>query len=44
MQREEEVMPGTDLHAVMEGRIAVTPVQLELVHPPSLEALKSALR
>ncbi len=43
MQREEEVLPGTDLHAVMNGKISVTPVQLELVHPPSLEALKSAL-
>ena len=28
---------------VMHGKISVTPVQLELVHPPSLEALKSAL-
>jgi hypothetical protein len=27
----------------MHGRIAVTPVQLELVHPPTLETLKSAL-
>jgi 5'-nucleotidase len=44
MQREEEVLPGTDLHAVMNGRISVTPVQLELVHPPSLEALKKALQ
>lgn len=43
LQRDEELLPGTDLHAVMQGRIAVTPVQLELVHPPSLEALKSAL-
>ncbi len=43
MQRDEEVLPGTDLHAVMHGRISVTPVQLELVHPPSLESLKSAL-
>lgn len=43
MQREEEVLPGTDLHSVMNGRISVTPVQLELVHPPSLEALKKAL-
>ena len=43
MQRDEEVLPGTDLHAVVNGRIAVTPVQLELVHPPSLEALKNAL-
>jgi 5'-nucleotidase len=43
MQRDEEVLPGTDLHAVMHGKISVTPVQLELVHPPSLESLKSAL-
>ena len=43
MQREEEVLPGTDLHSVMNGRISVTPVQLELVHPPSLEALKKAI-
>jgi 5'-nucleotidase len=43
MQREEEVLEGTDLHAVMHGRIAVTPVQLELVHKPSLDALKASL-
>ncbi|MCW5773566.1 MAG: 5'/3'-nucleotidase SurE [Rhodospirillaceae bacterium] len=43
MQREEEVLPGTDLHAVHDGWIAVTPVQLELVHRPTLDALKSAL-
>jgi 5'-nucleotidase len=43
MQRDEEVLPGTDLHAVQEGRISVTPVQLELVHAPSLESLKAAL-
>jgi len=43
MQREEEVLPGTDLHAVVNGSISVTPVQLELVHPPSLEALKKGL-
>ncbi len=43
MQREEEVLDGTDLHAVMHGRIAVTPVQLELVHRPSLDALKATL-
>ena len=42
-QREEEVLDGTDLHAVIHGRIAVTPVQLELVHRPSLDSLKSAL-
>jgi 5'-nucleotidase len=43
MQRDEEVLPGTDLHAVQQGRISVTPVQLELVHPPSLDALKGVL-
>jgi 5'-nucleotidase len=43
MQREEEVLDGTDLHAVQQGRIAVTPVQLELVHPQSLETLRTAL-
>ncbi len=43
MQREEEVLEGTDLNAVLHGRISVTPVQLELVHRPSLDALKAAL-
>lgn len=43
VQSEAEVLPGTDLHAVMNGRISVTPVQLELVHPQTLTALKSAL-
>jgi 5'-nucleotidase len=43
MQRDEEVLPGTDLHAVLDGRISVTPVQLELVHPPTLAMLKSTL-
>ncbi len=40
-QRQEEVLPGTDIHAIQNGRISVTPVQLELVHPPSLAALKA---
>ena len=40
---EDATFDGTDLHAVIHGRIAVTPVQLELVHRPSLDSLKSAL-
>ncbi len=42
--REEEAQPGTDLHAVLHNRIAVTPVQLEMVHKPLLESLKRAFR
>jgi 5'-nucleotidase len=42
-QREEEVAPGTDLHAVNHGRIAVTPVQLELTHQPTIDALRPGL-
>ena len=42
-QRDEEVAPGSDLHATREGYIAVTPVQLELVHQPSVAALTAAL-
>jgi 5'-nucleotidase len=42
-QRDEEVVSGTDLHETLSGRIAVTPVQLELVHQPSVAALGRAL-
>jgi 5'-nucleotidase len=42
-QRDEELIPGTDLHATTNGYVAVTPVQLELVHQPSLEGLRAAL-
>jgi len=32
--------PGTDLHAVARGRIAVTPLHFNLTHEPGLEALR----
>ncbi len=41
-QREEEVVDGTDLHAVGHGRIAVTPVQLELTHHATIETWRAA--
>ena len=34
---------GTDLHAVHEGRVAVTPIALDMTHHPTLELLSRAL-
>ena len=34
---------GTDLRALYEGRISVTPLHIDLTHMPSVRALKAAL-
>jgi 5'-nucleotidase len=34
---------GTDLRAVYEGRISVTPLHIDLTHPPTVTALGAAL-
>jgi 5'-nucleotidase len=34
---------GTDLLALYEGRISVTPLHIDLTHPPTVHALKGAL-
>jgi 5'-nucleotidase len=43
-QLEEEARPGTDMHSVLASKISVTPVQLELAHQPTIDALKSSLK
>jgi 5'-nucleotidase len=35
-----EELPGTDLHAVAEGRIAVTPIHFDLTDHGGLETLR----
>jgi len=39
----EEADEGTDLHAVLAGRISVTPIALDMTHDATLERLKNAL-
>ena len=34
---------GTDLAAIVHGRISVTPIHIDLTHPPTVQALKHAL-
>lgn len=34
---------GTDLRAIYDGRISVTPLHIDLTHNPTIEALKGAL-
>lgn len=36
-----ETQEGTDLHAVLEGRISVTPIALDMTHDPMLERLST---
>ena len=36
---DETAEPGTDLEAVMQGAISVTPLHLDLTHQPSLALL-----
>ncbi len=38
-QRNGAVVPDTDVHALTEGHITVTPLDLDLTHYPSVEAL-----
>jgi 5'-nucleotidase len=43
MRAERSHQPGTDLQAVWEDWIAVTPLHLDMTHEPSLAALGAAL-
>ncbi|CAN5212632.1 hypothetical protein BH18CHL2_BH18CHL2_11410 [soil metagenome] len=37
----EQSEPGTDVHAVREGRISVTPIHLDLTSPRLVEELRA---
>lgn len=39
----EETPPGTDAAALSENRIAITPIQLDLTHYATIDALKAAV-
>jgi len=41
--RRPAVDEGTDLAAVLAGRISVTPLHIDLTHMPTVHALKSVL-
>jgi 5'-nucleotidase len=43
--RQERSKPadGTDLRALYEGRISVTPLHIDLTHMPSVHELKKVL-
>jgi 5'-nucleotidase len=41
LRGEEDVLPGTDINVVIENGIAVTPLELDLTHYPTLETLRS---
>jgi 5'-nucleotidase len=41
--RRPEVAEGTDLAAVLAGRISVTPLHIDLTHMPTVHALKAVL-
>jgi 5'-nucleotidase len=40
---QQDPEEGTDLRAVMEGRISVTPLHIDLTHNPTVNALKGVL-
>ena len=42
-ERSAPQVEGTDLKAIQEGRISVTPVHIDLTHMPAVHALKGAL-
>jgi 5'-nucleotidase len=42
-QERSKPEPGTDLRALYDGRISVTPLHIDLTHMPSVHALKSVL-
>ena len=42
-QERSEPAPGTDLRAIYEGRISVTPLHIDLTHMPSVHDLKKVL-
>lgn len=39
---ESELVPGTDIHAIREGRISVTPLRLDMTDPEGLDRLGRA--
>jgi 5'-nucleotidase len=41
--RRPIVDDGTDLAAVLAGKISVTPLHIDLTHAPTVRALKSVL-
>jgi 5'-nucleotidase len=41
--RRPVVEAGTDLAAILEGRISVTPLHIDLTHMATVHALKSVL-
>lgn len=41
--RADDAPPGTDLRAIREGRISVTPLHLDLTHRPTVHELKKVL-
>lgn len=43
LRPEDEALTGTDLSAVNRGRIAITPVRMDLSHRPTIAALGRAL-
>jgi 5'-nucleotidase len=40
---EQDAGPGTDFHAVSEGFVSVTPLQVDLTRPDQLDSLKNWL-
>ncbi|HLJ63997.1 MAG TPA: 5'/3'-nucleotidase SurE, partial [Stellaceae bacterium] len=42
MRDEAPTRPGTDLRAVIEGKVSLTPIYLDLTHRPALAELKAA--
>ena len=43
VRKNGEIPPGTDTHAVLNHRISVTPLHLDLTHHPTIETLRRAL-
>jgi 5'-nucleotidase len=44
LRTEEAYQEGTDLHAVAEGYISVTPIHMDMTHRASFERLRTALQ
>ena len=43
LREEAEARPGTDLAAIADGYVSVTPVHLDMTHHPSTAALRALL-
>jgi 5'-nucleotidase len=43
-RRKSTLIPGTDLAAIAEGKISVTPLSVDLTHHSALESLSRRLR